>query len=645
METEPAERTLTDYLLKRSQTYIAKKPRDDAILGVPLRISKAHLNRRILRRTTKWLDESKDLTGKVDRGWWVLHRDSTFWEWWYPWMSLLINYSSITSMYYMAYEWPGEVLITVDRCVWLMFVIDIVLEMITDYRDEEGNVVSSQISIMLRYLSGWFLFDLIAVIPLSEFGYMQEECYLRLIRLLKIKRGLELMNGNLLGPAIILIARPKSAAEAQDLTIVVKYIISFMQILGSMLFTTYMLAAVFYWWSDFTVNWENAQGDHFVTHFHMEGMTGMQKLLRSCYFLASTLSTVGYGDFYAINTHEKNLLIFVLLVGISQFSLIVANFNGLLAEIDKASSIGEDMDELTTWLTLLENCGQKVPQEIKDKILKHFQYYWENDRLHALALCWWKDSSVEGLTTSQDDYLNSMPEVHKTTILEFLFDDLGEKYPMFFGKKKEVVVALSLHFQPRFYSQGQVIVDKDEYVEEVVFIVSGEVSCGVMMNTGFKELICYSNHGIIGDYEAMHRKNSMASYRVTSQHGVQAFMLPAKAAVLIIRTVSPKQFVLLAMCTQAKATYITNTLKKYTNPESRSSDFFSSLRTRLSNRARHTNSESALPTNLFPSLKSIKEPTRKDVSELILRHEQELADYRAKKNALMLAILKNLSRK
>lgn len=646
METEPAERALTQPLLQRCYSTMESK-RDKVLLGWSMHTTKATLNRRTLTRVTKVLDESQDLKKDYDRGWWVLHRDSTFWEWWYPWMSLLINYSSITSMYYMAYEWPGEALITLDRCVWLMFVIDIILEFITDYKDEDGEVVYHQSSIIFKYLTGWFLFDLIAVIPLSEFGYLQEECYLRLIRLLKIKRGLELMNGNILGPAIILIVRPKNAAEAQNLAIMVKYIISFMQILGSMLFTTYMLAAVFFWWSAFTLQWESANGDHFVTHFHMDTLTGAQNLLRSCYFLASTLSTVGYGDLYATNTFEKNLLIFILLVGISQFSLIVANFNSLLAEIDKNSSIGEDMDELTTWLTLLENCKQKVSQEIKDKIQAHFQYYWENDRLHDLALCWWQDMSLQGLTTSQDQYLNDMPEQHRKVILEFLFDDLGAKYPVFFGQQKEVIVALSLHFQPRFFSQGQAIIDKDDEVEEVIFVMKGEVSCGLVTSTGFKELIFYQNHCIIGDYEALHRKRSLAAYRVASQHGLQAFMLPAKVANLVIRSVSPKQFVKIAISTEAKATYVTNTLKKYSNPENLGSpDFFSQLRTRLSNRTKDTNDGSSLPRDLFQAPPVVtKEVSRKDLVELILQRERELADYRAKKNSLLLSILKRLSRK
>lgn len=645
METEPAERPLTQPLLQRCHTTV-ESTRDRVFLGLSMHATRAALNRRTLTRVVKVLDESQDLKGDQDRGWWVLHRESTFWEWWYPWMSLLINYSSITSMYYMAYEWPGDMLITLDRCVWVMFVIDIILEFITDYKDEEGTVVWQQSSIILKYLSGWFIFDLIAVIPLSEFGYLQEECYLRLIRLLKIKRGLELMNGNILGPAILLIARPKNAAESQNLTILVKYIISFMQILGSMFFTTYMLAAVFYWWSNFTLQWENANGDHFVSHFQMEDMTGAEKLLRSCYFLASTLSTVGYGDYYATNTPEKNLLIFVLLVGISQFSLIVANFNSLLAEIDKNSSIGEDMDELSTWLTMLENCSQRVSQEIKDKVLKHFQYYWENDRLHDLALCWWRDASLEALTTSQDAYLNDMPVECRKVILEFLFDDLGAKYPMFFGKQKEVIVALSLHFQPRFFAQGQTIIDKDDEVEEVIFVMKGEVSCGLVTSTGFKELIFYQNHGIIGDYEALHRKRSLASYRVASQHGLQAFMLPAKVTNLIIRSIAPKQFVRIAISTEAKATYVTNTLKKYTNPESPGQgDFFSQLRKRLSNRTKDTNDGSSLPKDLFKSPPSVtKEVTRKDLIELILKKERDLADYRAKKNVLLLSILKRLSR-
>ena len=638
METVPATNEL-EVGLHRSFS-ASFRFHDDLSLGNTVQTTVARLNRSFFKRRRDPAVSKSFTASAPDRPIYILSRTSLFHRYWYSWMSFLLNYSSITSMYYLAYEWPGCFLTSLDRLVWAMFLTDLFLEFFTDFQDDDCTTITKHPAIILRYTRGWFLFDLLAVIPLSEFGYVQEECYLRLIRLLKVKRGLELLNGSFLGPAIRFVVRPKDPAEVQNLTIVVKYIISFMQIIGSMLFTTYILAAAFFWWSNFTLSWGNSHNDHFVTHFGLESLTGAQNLLRSCYFLATTLSTVGYGDYYAINLYEKLLLIIVLLIGISQFSLIVANFNGLLAEIDQNAHTGEGMSELSTWISLIESGGQKMSQHFKDRILAHFQYYWENDRLHGLALQWWTANTLEGLVTPQDQYLVAMPEGCKRGVLQFLFADLREKYRFVFVKNTDLILDLCYHFQPRFFKMGQVIVEMEDDVQEVIFVMKGEVGCGVSVAGAFKDLVFFQNRCIIGDYETIHRKPSLASYRALSPSGLQAFMLPSKVFHFILTNKYKAQFIRLSISTEAKATYISSTLSKYIHPtEPVTSPFFATFKSRLVQR-RGGREPSVFEAR--PVVKAEKTVTKKDYAELELRWEREKADYEAKRNQAMLAIIKKV---
>jgi len=50
------------------------------------------------------------------------------------------------------------------------------------------------------------------------------------------------------------------------------------------------------------------------------------KLIIICYFALTTLSTVGYGDFYPISSLEMILCVVIMLGGVAFFSYIMGNF-------------------------------------------------------------------------------------------------------------------------------------------------------------------------------------------------------------------------------------------------------------------------------------------------------------------------------
>lgn len=628
---------------------MAEKPIADTRKGKDLRLQARQLGLRVFTNIQNLHRKSSSIlrhetvveaeaSTEPQRAPYILSRDGLFQQYWYPWMSLLINYSSFTTLYYMSYDWPGELFILLDRFAWANFVLDLILEFFTDYRTEDGEVVVDHALIALKYLRGWFLFDLIAVIPLSEWGYPMQECYLRIIRLLKVKRGLDLLDGSFIGPTISLIIRPKNNAEAQSQAIMVKYIISFMQIIGQMLFTTYALAACFFWWSNFTLDWENVQATHFLTQFKMEAMSGMQKLNISCYFIATTLSTVGYGDFYATNTYEKAMLIGILLIGIVQFSLIVANFNALLAEIDQNSNEGEGMDDLTLWISLLEVTGQKISQTLKDRIFAHFRYYWDNDRLGDLALCWWKEQTLDELIQSHDKYLEEMPANCRLGVVEFLFSDLGVKYPNFFDNTSGFRLAISFHFQPRFYAFDEVILSEDDLVQEVIFMTKGKVACGIVIETGFKELLFYPDKCIIGDYEAVRDKPAIASYKAISTHGVQAFMLPARIIPKVLKAYYPRQLLSLLLTTQVKGNYVLSALSKFRHGrEVKTLNPFQQLKKRLV--------ASRLRTVPASRINPEKRWTEADLNKKKLEYERKRSAYEGRKGALLKKILRRIAKR
>ena len=58
-----------------------------------------------------------------------------------------------------------------------------------------------------------------------------------------------------------------------------------------------------------------------------------QKLLQCFYFALTTLSTVGFGDFYPVSDFERILGAFMILFGVALFSIINSEFLEMIEEI------------------------------------------------------------------------------------------------------------------------------------------------------------------------------------------------------------------------------------------------------------------------------------------------------------------------
>lgn len=95
------------------------------------------------------------------------------------------------------------------------------------------------------------------------------------------------------------------------------------------------------------------------------------------YFAITTLSTVGFGDFYPISTKEKIVSSFIMLVGVTVFSFMVGNLIEIFHQHKNMHKESEGSD-LTRWLALLAHFNGRKPlkKELIREIEDFFEYYW-----------------------------------------------------------------------------------------------------------------------------------------------------------------------------------------------------------------------------------------------------------------------------
>lgn len=127
-----------------------------------------------------------------------------------------------------------------------------------------------------------------------------------------------------------------------------------------------------------------------------DDLTDGMRLVYSVYFILTTLSTVGYGDFFPISILEKIVGSLIMFCGVTFFSLLMSEFNGIILEL-KGDNQTEEEKDLNKWMTLLRRFhnGKALNKNIREDILKHFNYYWANNRTATLL--------------EKKDYFDSLP--------------------------------------------------------------------------------------------------------------------------------------------------------------------------------------------------------------------------------------------
>lgn len=73
------------------------------------------------------------------------------------------------------------------------------------------------------------------------------------------------------------------------------------------------------------VNSEEPYTGNFIDKYGLDNYSDMKKLIICCYFVMTTLTTVGYGDFTPQTNLEKVVGIVIMILGIAFFSYIMGN--------------------------------------------------------------------------------------------------------------------------------------------------------------------------------------------------------------------------------------------------------------------------------------------------------------------------------
>jgi CRP-like cAMP-binding protein len=442
----------------------------------------------------------------------LLIRDSSIVKkYWDIVIELILSYNVITTLFFLAYEKPGDTMVIIDFFTWLLFILDIFLTFFTEQITEKGVHVSNFYNIFKIYLKGDLVYDLIAIIPLG-FGVSQDaEYYLRMVRLLKLPGVIDITDGTGLSFLLTYFSfgrREKNGKVSYSYKS--KIIASLVKLLLSVIFIIYFLGCFFYWFQAKVAGYRYSSGpssDFDDTSFHLffglDSMESKDVAIRCSYYILTTISTIGYGDFAPKNVYEMSFIIIAMLFGVTMFAYIMGNFNNAINFYNEATSGVDYIGELNTWLDSLEILHGKIYKDLRSKVIDHFAFYFNTDRLKSLAKTHWTAEKIEDLVSIDQDYVAFLPEEIYYKILKHLFSDFLYHFKHTIGETK-LRYAIIPHLQPRKYEADELILEKDTHIKELVFVLRGSVSVGIDIN-GKHESLLFLEGGkaVLGDYQIL----------------------------------------------------------------------------------------------------------------------------------------------
>ncbi|CAK87000.1 unnamed protein product (macronuclear) [Paramecium tetraurelia] len=329
----------------------------------------------------------------------------------------------------------------------IMFIIDVIMNFITGYIDENNNLILNYQQICQNYLKTWFLFDIVSALPIIRHveGKMK---YFKMIRVFKyflFKRQIT-YKGQKNYVKVIETFDPHDEFQLKTGT---KYLIN-------VLITSCLLVHIFGCWQHFF-----DQGDY----------------ITNIYWASQTITTVGYGD---VKT-EHEFFILWMIIGVAFYSFTIGDF-ALMMEKSKANQEQEI-------LFLVEQLGnaKKLPDKLKYKFLQ----FIKNNMIHNP---FWSDEyrlMTKQLPHNLKLYMSISAMLDFCKQIPFFLYDINNTFQLLINIRYMIV------------EEGSIIYREGQNSSEIFFLLDGDIR----IMTKDKGLLLNILEGtMFGEFEAIEEK-------------------------------------------------------------------------------------------------------------------------------------------
>ncbi|CAG9317227.1 unnamed protein product [Blepharisma stoltei] len=390
----------------------------------------------------------------------VFHPKHTARVIWSVILLLILVYTATITPYRIAFKDLNKVdeEYVIDLIVDILFFIDVIMNSMTAYFDDEGKLVEKRLKILWNYMKSWMILDLVSCIPYNLFIDLNEEFATTknwnvLIRLLRLPRLYKLFQASKIMSLLRSYRRSAFLDKIQDYLSIkhsaFRLLSTFVTILicAHLSGCTWFLLARVYGFSpnSWVFNFNDMDKDSFTLYIF------------SIYWAITTLTTVGYGDISAQNIVERIYAMLWMLFGLFFVSFAIGSLSSLMSGLDTKENL------LNTKLACVDEFAKEthLNNNLRHKIRSALRYSTEKQGYS------WRDKQT---------IFNELPKNLRYEVALAMHKGAVKSITFFSNKDRGFVAAIVPFLQNLFLAFSEYVYKQGQYSDEIYFLVNGRLN-------------------------------------------------------------------------------------------------------------------------------------------------------------------------
>ncbi|KAL6629615.1 hypothetical protein ACP70R_029380 [Stipagrostis hirtigluma subsp. patula] len=370
-------------------------------------------------------------------------------RYWELFLIVLVIYSAWICPFELAFlrDIPPKLLLA-ENIVNSFFAIDIVLTFFVAYVDSKTHLlVDDQKRIAVRYLSTWFIFDVLSTAPFQPisllFTHKGNNLAFKILNMLRLWR----------------LHRVSSLFARLEKDIRFNYFWTrCSKLISVTLFAVHCAGCFNYMIADRYPNPEKTWIGAVMPTFRAENL--WTRYVTALYWSITTLTTTGYGDLHAENPREMLFDICYMLFNLGLTAYLIGNMTNLVVHGTSRTRKFRDSIQAASEFA----ARNQLPEKIKQQMLSHFCLQFKTEGLNQQAM------------------LNGLPKGIRSSIAYNLFFPIIRRAYLFHGVSNNFIAELVMEVQAEYFPPKEDIMLQSEGAADIYIIVSGAVNMIATVN-------------------------------------------------------------------------------------------------------------------------------------------------------------------